>query len=307
MSRLDELKARDERQATALGLNRQAPVGQPAGPQPKSKGKIVAPALLLLIAIVAAIVIGVTLFINGDRNADERLAQIAKSKAGAVGFVVATHPEGRSTSATAWAVAPDLYATNAHVVAAVAKIIETGGQAQIRVNQNPNLRFPIIAAKVHPRYGDVRLGFDVGLLQIDGKAPALFAIADQDELSKLSSGYRVAYLGFPSENLFANNVKIDEPIATMQSGIITAVSDFTLGDSGFAKNQLVRHNLAAVGGASGSPIFNARGQVVAILNAGNINTQIVTSDDEEPKLGRTPSAALVNFAQRVDLLEDIMP
>lgn len=309
MSRIDELRARDERQAARLGLER-----PDAAPPPSRKGRRVALSLAVFILLVVAVVLGyIYLKRQAGGDADERLARVAEDRAAAVAYVVAALPDGKGTSGTAWAVADDLYATNAHVVAAVAQIIKAGGQVQIRVNRKPNLRFDVVGAGIHPRYGDDPLGYDVGLLRIDGKAPAVFPVASTAELNRLASGYRIAYLGFPSENLFGSNVNVDEPIATMQSGIVTAVSDFALKDSGFAKNQLVRHNLAAVGGASGSPVFNADGKVVAILNAVNVTTQVVTDEkgkpilDEEgkPKLRRAPSAAQINFAQRIDLLQDI--
>ena len=56
--------------------------------------------------------------------------------------------------------------------------------------------------------------------------------------------------------------------------------------------------------ASGSPIFNANGEVVGILSAGNIIGQI---NLETGKPARAPSAVLVNFAQRIDVLRDIYP
>lgn len=66
----------------------------------------------------------------------------------------------------------------------------------------------------------------------------------------------------------------------------------------------MQHNLGATGGASGSPIFNAKGEIVAILNAGNI---IGSVSFESGNVVRAPSSVMVNFAQRVDLLRDIWP
>jgi hypothetical protein len=61
--------------------------------------------------------------------------------------------------------------------------------------------------------------------------------------------------------------------------------------------QLIQHDLPATGGASGSPIVGASGRVVALLNAGNVF--MVNGD-------RVPNAALVNFAQRADLVRDLL-
>ncbi|MEY3775517.1 MAG: hypothetical protein RLZZ129_2297, partial [Verrucomicrobiota bacterium] len=53
----------------------------------------------------------------------------------------------------------------------------------------------------------------------------------------------------------------------------------------------------------GSPMFNTRGEVVTILNAGNI----IGTINRDGNVVRAPSAVMVNCAQRVDLLRDIWP
>jgi hypothetical protein len=64
--------------------------------------------------------------------------------------------------------------------------------------------------------------------------------------------------------------------------------------------------MGSAGGASGSPIFNSRGEVVAILSAGNIIGQVSVNAGKINVI-RAPSAAMVNYAQRVDILADIWP
>src|SRR6185312_2926833 len=83
---------------------------------------------------------------------------------------------------------------------------------------------------------------------------------------------------------------------TSQVGIITSVRNFFLTEEG-GPAQLIEHSLPSAGGASGSPIFDAHGQVIALLSGGN---NIASKD------GRIPNAALVNFAQRVDLLRELI-
>ena len=80
-------------------------------------------------------------------------------------------------------------------------------------------------------------------------------------------------------------------------GIVTSVTDMFHLPSSVELRQLVHHDLPATGGQSGSPVVGASGRVVAVLNAGNI---IMTDR------GRIPSAALVNFAQRADLVRDML-
>ena len=101
------------------------------------------------------------------------------------------------------------------------------------------------------------------------------------------------------ENLDNNNINLDKPAATMQSGIISNVTDFKRCEQKDpAANVFIRHNLPATGGASGSPIFTTDGKVVAMLYGGNVNFKKESGE-------RTPSAAQINFAVRIDLLHEV--
>lgn len=242
-------------------------------------------------------------------DADTRLAFAARQYGEAVGLVV-WHSE-RVQVATAWAFAPKRFASNGHVTHPVAEALADGKPAYIYLNRKGGTRLKITGAKTHPRYNPAakdphdQIAYDVGILEVEQEAPVHFSLADESMLGRLMAGQRLAYLGFPVESLLGNNVNLSHPIASMQSGIVVAVSDFRYGDSGFAGNRLLRHNLPATGGASGSPMFDPEGRVVAILNAGNIAELHTQSPDGKTTTGRTPSAAQINFAQRVDLLHDI--
>ena len=150
-------------------------------------------------------------------------------------------------------------------------------------------------------YNGVSLG-DVAILTIDGKHDNFFKLADKKTLHKLKSGVPIAFLGFPMENLNNSNVNIDNPVASMQSGIVVAVSDFEMKDSGKTGNFLLRHNLPATGGASGSPIFNEDGEVVGLLYGINVIGQVRTGVNGNT-ITRAPSGAQINFGVRIDLLE----
>ena len=74
-----------------------------------------------------------------------------------------------------------------------------------------------------------------------------------------------------------------------------------------APKHLIRHNLPATGGASGSPIFAPNGEVVGILFAGNILLDSYCKEKQkaakkDPGICRMPNAAMINFAERADLL-----
>lgn len=291
-----------------------APAAAPAAaPRSGGSGAVIGVVVALVVLLLGA---GAWLFRDklGFGPAPETaLADMAKEYSEAVGLVVVSSPQGPEGFGTAWAIAPGIYATNSHVSQPIAELLKNGGSAYIAVNRRPDLRLKITRAVVHPRYGKVEtdfegkkqpvLSYDVGLLYVQGEAPKVFRPARKPELEKLDSGYRIGFLGFPMEGMAGNNVDVRNPVATMQSGIVTANTDYWLAAAPFERRYSVQHNLGATGGASGSPIFNARGEVVAILNAGNI----IGTISRDGNVVRAPSAVMVNYAQRVDLLRDIWP
>lgn len=275
-----------------------------------------------------------------QQSFDTRFASVAKEVGSAVGLVVMTGnaviqaDDGSEQlrpfafpSATAWAIGPNVFATNSHVSGPAKALIEGGvieaankqipvkdGAVFIVINQRPDSKLRVSRAVVHPKYGQNTISadkrkpavppYDVGLLYVEQPVAKHMKVAPPQELEKLDSGYRIAYLGFPMEGLAGGGVNEANPVATMQSGILTSVTDYWLSRADFSTRLLLQHNLASAGGASGSPIFNANGEVVGILSAGNIVGQI-SLETGQPM--RAPSAVLVNFAQRVDVLKDIYP
>ena len=181
--------------------------------------------------------------------------------------------------------------------AALAQIREF--RADVIINGTQKKSFPVTHVQIHRDYGVAgsSISPDIAVLTISGKHDKLFKLASIESLHKLKSGEAVAFLGFPSEYLVGGNINIDNPVASMQSGIIVAVSNFELKDAGAEGNILIRHNLPSTGGASGSPIFNRDGEVVALLFAGNIIGQVRDGGVE-----RAPSAAQINYGIRVDLI-----
>ncbi len=251
-------------------------------------------------------------------NTDTMLADTAQRYAEAVGVVVAAIPGyGPLPIGTAWAFEDRLFATNAHVVGGMRDVMETIPQATfyVAINRRPDLRLKVTGISTHPEYGkqEVRFdgraahsGFDLAVLRTQQAAPVFFQLADEQRLHNLRSGDAVGYLGFPMESLSGDNVDATMPIATMQTGIVSAVSDYFMADSGYANNRLIRHNLPSAGGASGSPIFTPDGVVVAILWGGNMNMDVSANlSSGEVEVKRQPSAAMVNFAERIDGLSGV--
>lgn len=249
-------------------------------------------------------------------SADEGLVNSVRNYEKAVALVAFALQDGRLVgNGTAWAIGPNTFATNAHVSQPVAEVLAKGGAAYVVLNKDSGQKFRINKAITHPRYqsapraADGReafgLSYDVGLLKIDGETDVWFPVAPAEELRKVDSGYRIAFLGFPMEGLVGGGVNVNNPVATMQSGIITANTDWWMGKGDYDTRLLIQHNLGSTGGASGSPIFNPQGEVIALLNAGNMIGQVIMTS-EGPSVTRAPSAALVNFGQRVDMLSDLL-
>lgn len=176
-----------------------------------------------------------------------------------------------------------------------------GFEVSIQINGAHRLGYPVSYVQIHRDFGLANTKFDpdVAVFTIQGEHDCFFPLAGPETLHSLKSGEPVAFLGFPMEKLDQGNVNIDNPVASMQSGIVVAVSDFEMKDAGRDDNLLIRHNLPSTGGASGSPIFNREGEVVALLYAGNVIGQVM----KDGEIDRVPSAAQINFAVRADLLK----
>ena len=114
---------------------------------------------------------------------------------------------------------------------------------------------------------------------------------------------------------------VEHAPATLHFGNISSLTDVFMCRADDAKDQLlIQHTVPVTGGMSGSPLVDGSGKVVGIVSGGN--TDSFVTEVTVPKGGdqaanansvgknkleidkmRIPSAAMVNFAQRVDLLE----
>lgn len=138
--------------------------------------------------------------------------------------------------------------------------------------------------------------YDVALLipKAGSELPTPLTLADEDVLTGIKPGMPVGLVGYPSENLITSNRQAPNP--TRHTGNVTSQTDFFLSPDS-KDGQLIQHSIPNAGGASGSPIVNADGVVVAINNAMNFAMT---------PTGRTPNAAMINFAQRVDLVAELL-
>ncbi|MET0688240.1 MAG: trypsin-like peptidase domain-containing protein, partial [Methyloceanibacter sp.] len=163
---------------------------------------------------------------------------------------------------------------------------------------------------------DIITQYDVGIIEIDPETklpidpktgkPAILELASADELAKLTPGTPVALIGFPSEGLKGRDTKFTA-LPSHQFGWISSLMNVFMGQAEPAQQVLVQHSVPVAGGASGSPLIDRHGKVVGVVTGGNVvllaqTSAATTAGAPAP---RAPNAAQINFAARVDLIEDL--
>ncbi len=244
-------------------------------------------------------------------------------------------------AATAWAFGPDLLATNAHVTSQMRNVDDwvligpNGERIKVKsVDTHPGYaKFKDFLKTVGKMSGDelkqldVINEYDVGIIHTadplpadpDSKKVVTLKPASEDYVEKLEPGAAVAAIGFPIEGMTATMVVTDAP-AALHFGNISSLTDMFMCRAKDADDQLlIQHTVPVTGGMSGSPLIDKSGDVIGIVSGGNTASLVKEVTVTKDKGGETskgkvnieidgvriPSAALVNFAQRIDLLEDL--
>jgi hypothetical protein len=250
--------------------------------------------------------------------------EMLKRVSGSTYLVLIRDAQGSEDAmATAWAVGKGVLATNAHV-AATFNSLKSGYSLTVRATTPPYPTIPIQRVVIHPDYQrftdaweafqPVRSGtadtltavdppgpgYDVALMFVapDASLAPPLEVADDATLAKLTAGRAVAFAGFPMELLAGGGVNPRAPVPQVQLGHVTAVTDYFLLPGEPTERNLVQHQLPATGGASGSPVVDSSGQVVAVLSGGNV---VMLN-----KTLRLPIGAGVNFAQRSSLVRELL-
>jgi|RifCSP13_1_1023834.scaffolds.fasta_scaffold29060_2 uncharacterized protein YukE len=267
--------------------------------------------------------------------AKQQFSEATKAKLLNAVYLVAKDEDGKpKAEGTAWAFLPDklaanpkvLLATNAHVTEAI-----KGHENQFFLIAPNGKRIDIGSVTSHPGYlafgkykttlGTTRWGnftpldlineYDVGIIDpktplpaddVTGK-PVTLDLATEEEAEKLKPGTNVASVGFPTEGLAGSETAAKAP-ATLHFGEISALTDVFMCKAEPGHRLLLKHSVPVTGGASGSPLIDASGKVIGIVNGGNTTVFKDAEDSVNAKV-RMPNAALINFAQRVDLLQDL--
>jgi S1-C subfamily serine protease len=152
-----------------------------------------------------------------------------------------------------------------------------------------------------PQAAPVRdLAFDAALITVDAADPETglnrlgpnLPIAAEEDLLKLTGGGAIAIIGYPYDTL-DDGFAADAAISRIDRGVIAAVMpplDTTEEAPDPRIANLIIHRLSTAGGSSGSPVINARGEVVGVHTHG---IESISSNAD-------------GAAQRADVLYDLM-
>ena len=206
---------------------------------------------------------------------------------------------------TAFAVSKRLLATNAHCVKIVEKLSKRGSYFYVIKNEDPVFKARVVAYRHHPKYKrtGVSISPDLGLLKVRKDLPKLVELASTEDLKKVKQGSILFSFGFPGR--LADPKK---PVATLVHGHVGRLTRFDNALGTFEENQLLQHSALSMGGASGSPLFNADGKVIGI-HAGSYAAQatetIFGSGGKRAKV-RVAKRLGYKYGIRADLLRAFM-
>lgn len=212
-----------------------------------------------------------------------------------IGYIVGNQIGG---CCTAFAIKPDVLATNAHCVIA----LKAGGGSPI-VTQNDSggkVRLKVLGMQMHPGYNKDSTSADspdVGLLRIEGKMPKTVTIASDAELRSIGPGDDAFVLGFPG--------RVMDPIspsATFLQGHIGRTTGMDERPTSPDKSVLIQHDAVTRGGNSGSPIFNQYGHVIGVHAAHLDEEQEVEVGGQKTKV---VDSSPFRIGMRIDLLSGV--
>ncbi len=253
-------------------------------------------------------------------------------------LVVEKSQAGDTAEATAFLVGEGTFATNAHVTEAMRGKLQAfyllgpkGDRIEIKgVESHPGYSAFKAKALTYAKAGSTSVdnfqpmslpsAYDVGIIHVDPAAPKSEPL-DVDSAPELDLGSDVITAGFPSEKIRgADNMTKGLAAATFRKGTIESLKDIFFSKSSDDPDNLllVQHGIPATGGMSGSPLVDAwTGKVIAVISGGNTRA-LPAPNTGDTKDGKAPAnlqkqapermvdAAQVNYAQRADLLADLM-
>jgi Trypsin-like peptidase domain len=272
--------------------------------------------------------------------AGDKISGSAQKALRAAVYLIARKADGAGV-ATAWAFDSGLLATNAHV----AKDIKDHERDYVLIGPNgdwvdiekaePHPGY-FAFQEYKDRQGKITGGdfeplnviseYDVGILTTKTPLPKdpktgeviFLKIAPEHYLEGLEPGAAVASVGFPMEGMTGTMVVTEAP-AQLRFGTISSLTDVFMCKADADHTLLIQHTVPVAGGVSGSPLIDSSGMVIGVVSGGNtakalreVAQKVAEGDAAEGKdkekdteSFRIPNAAMINFAQRADLLDDL--
>lgn len=171
----------------------------------------------------------------------------------AIALVIVRFPGNRSFSGSAWAVRSDpsgtYLVTNRHVVTS------EQGEDPVELGVYFNHSNQFFRATLVRRHPDREIDLALIRVQVRGGTPVVPGISDRAPVV----GEPVVTIGYPQGlDLAGTDIARDGANATLSAGTISRLSGNVVQIEGYGAT-----------GASGSPYLDAHGEVVAVLNAGN--------------------------------------
>jgi S1-C subfamily serine protease len=253
-----------------------------------------------------------------------KLRETLRGAAPAVYLCIVRNDEGgESGFGTSWVAGRDVLATNAHV-AGVYGDLQPGQTMWVRSSTVPPKTFQVESVTIHPGFEGAqevlrrlrpylptvqgkeelaqKLGgmgfFDVALLHVAGGSDLgepLLVVSDEDAL-KIPEGMPLGLVGYPQEGVVMVNPR--QPSPQIQLGNVTSITNYLFSRTETGAGLLIQHSAPAAGGASGSPLLDSEGRVIALHNAANYVFV--------PDFGRINAGTGVSFGQRADLVRDLL-
>ncbi len=155
--------------------------------------------------------------------------------------------------------------------------------------------------------------FDLAAIQLaeESNDPLLSGAAlSLSSSSDTEVGDFVGYIGYPFENLGSGGYQAKNPVPIFVKGTVGRVTDlFGLATEDEIHRNLILVDITAMGGASGSPLFNSRGEVIGIISSGDVLLIDASSINENPNPSNRDSVRVpIGFtnAYGVDLVKELV-
>ncbi|MBT9557991.1 MAG: trypsin-like peptidase domain-containing protein [Myxococcales bacterium] len=198
-----------------------------------------------------------------------------------------------------------LLATNAHCLDVVEEAHSQGLSVVARMNRRSDRTFRVKRFRKHDAYDGSAFSNDVALVELDLKGetlPIAPKLATWIDLVGLGPGQPIYTMGFPGKVM-----NPEAPSADLRAAVISRITTFGNSAGLPGDNRMVWHSALTSKGTSGSPIFNAAGEVVAINN-GVLSARRVFVPDEHgrPTEDVAYDANGLNFGVRADALAELI-